>query len=148
MRILCLVLAIGLVFAIRPETGLSKPSCAGIHVTVLNIRNTTGTIGCALFDSPVGFPKDYLRFANRVTVMKIGDEQARCDFEYIPQGTYAIAVVHDENMNGKLDTNKLGVPTEGFGFSNEPKVFGAPSFSAARFYYDGIDLDLTISLQY
>jgi len=52
-------------------------------------------------------------------------------------------------MNGKLDTNWLGIPTEGYGFSNEAKaLLGAPSFSATRFPYDGENLDLTISLHY
>jgi uncharacterized protein (DUF2141 family) len=52
-------------------------------------------------------------------------------------------------MNGKLDTNWLGIPIEGYGFSNDAKgLFGAPSYSAARFAYDGGILDLTISLHY
>ena len=79
-------------------------------------------------------------------VIKVRDTQARCDFADIAPGAYALAVIHDENMNGKLDTNWLGAPTEGYGFSNDPKaLFSAPSFSAARFAYDG---RLTISLHY
>jgi uncharacterized protein (DUF2141 family) len=75
--------------------------------------------------------------------------QARCDFADIPPGRYALAVVHDENMNGKLDTNGLVIPTEGYGFSNDVKgVFGAPAFSAASFAHDGRTLTLTIDLQY
>ena len=81
--------------------------------------------------------------------IKVRDKQARCDFEDIPPGTYALAVVHDENMNGKLDTNLLGIPKEGYGFSNDAKaLLGAPSFSAASFPYDGQNLELTISLNY
>lgn len=81
--------------------------------------------------------------------MKVRDKQARCDFEDIPPGTYALAVVHDENMNGKLDTNLLGIPKEGYGFSNDAKaLLGAPTFSAASFPYDGQYLELTISLNY
>jgi len=82
-------------------------------------------------------------------VIKIRDKRARCDFEDMPKGTYALAVVHDKNMNGKLDTNFMGIPTEGYGFSNNAKaLLSAPSFSAASFPYDGEDLDLTISLHY
>ncbi len=82
-------------------------------------------------------------------VMKVWNKEARCDFEEIPRGTYALAVFHDENMNGKLDTNWLGIPTEGYGFSNDVKALkGAPSFSACRFQYDGGTLDMTISLHY
>jgi len=70
-------------------------------------------------------------------------------YQDIPPGTYALAVVHDENMNGKLDTNWLGIPTEGYGFSNDVKaLLGPPSFSAASFQYKGGTLDLTISLHY
>jgi hypothetical protein len=81
--------------------------------------------------------------------IKVRHTEARCDFEDIPPGTYALALIHDENMNGKLDTNWLGVPTEGYGFSNDVKaLLGVPSFSAASFHYDGGTLDLTISLHY
>ena len=123
--------------------------CPGIHVKILDIRNSTGTVACALFESPEGFPSEYLRSATNVMVIKIRKSQARCDFEDIPPGTYAMAVVHDENMNGKLDTNWAGIPTEGYGFSNNAKgVLGAPSFAAASFKYDGRNVELTMSLRY
>ncbi|MBU3937857.1 MAG: DUF2141 domain-containing protein [Proteobacteria bacterium] len=65
-------------------------------------------------------------------IIKVRDTQACCNFEDIVPGRYAFAVIHDESMNGKLDTNSLGVPTEGYGFSNDAKTWlGAPSFSAA-----------------
>jgi len=118
-------------------------------VKILNIRNSTGTVACALFESQDGFPTEFMRTATKIMVMRIRDTQARCDFEDIPPGTYALAVVHDENMNGKLDDNWLGIPTEGYGFSNGAKaLLGAPSFSAARFPYDGQNLDMTIGLDY
>jgi uncharacterized protein (DUF2141 family) len=106
-------------------------------------------IACALFESPDGFPVEYLRFATNITAIKVRDKQARCDFQDIAPGRYALVIAHDENMNGKLDTNWLGVPTEGYGFSNDVKVWlSAPSFSAASFPFDGENLDLTISLHY
>jgi uncharacterized protein (DUF2141 family) len=145
----CVALCAALVFANLPGIAFPQLSCPGIHVKILNIRNGTGNVACALFKSPVGFPTEYLHSATNIMVMKVLDKQARCDFEDIAPGTYALVVVHDENMNGKLDTNWLGVPTEGYGFSNDPKaLLGAPSFSAASFPYDGRNLDLTISLHY
>lgn len=84
-----------------------------------------------------------------IMVIKIRDTQARCDFEDIAPGKYALAVIHDENMNGKLDVDWLGVPTEGYGFSNDAiALLGPPSFSAAGFPYDGRNLNLTIRLNY
>ena len=52
-------------------------------------------------------------------------------------------------MNGKLDTNRFGFPTEGYGFSNDAReLLGPPSFSAASFPYDGSALNMTIKLHY
>jgi uncharacterized protein (DUF2141 family) len=150
MRVRCVALFAVLVIANLPATALAQSSsCPGIHVKVLNIRNSVGTVACALFESPVGFPIEFLHYATNIMVIKIRDTKARFDFLDIPPGTYALAVTHDENTNGKLDTNWLGIPTEGYGFSNDAKaLLSAPSFSAASFVYDGQDLHLTISLHY
>jgi uncharacterized protein (DUF2141 family) len=138
-----------LMFANLPALAFAQSPCPGIHVKILNIRNSNGPVACALFESPDGFPAEYLHFATNIMVIKVRDKQARCDFLDIPLGTYAIVVVHDENMNSRLDTNWLGAPTEGYGFSNDAKaMLGAPSFSAASFPYDGQDMALTISLHY
>jgi uncharacterized protein (DUF2141 family) len=138
-----------LVWTPLAPVALAQAACPGIHVQILNIRNSTGTVDCALFESPEGFPTEVLRSATNVMVIKVRQTQARCDFEDIPPGRYALAVVHDENMNGKLDTNAFGIPTEGYGFSNDVTgVFGAPAFSAASFAYDGRPLALTIRLRY
>jgi len=138
-----------LVFASLPGVAFAESPCPGIHVQILNIRNSIGTVACALFESPAGFPAEYLSSATNIMVIKVRDTRARCDFVDIEPGTYALAVVHDENMNGKLDTNWLGIPTEGYGFSNDvTALLGAPSFSAASFRYNGQNLDLTISLHY
>src|SRR5512135_3554599 len=145
----CGALCAVLMFATPPSLAFAQSSCLGIHVKVLNIRNSAGTVACALFESSAGFPTEYLRFATNIMAIKVRDKQARCDFEDIPPGTYALAVIHDEDMNGKLNTNLLGIPKEGYGFSNDAKsLLGAPSFSAASFKYDGKNLDLAISLHY
>ena len=149
MGVRCLAWLAGLVLANLPALALAQAACPGMHVKILHIRNSTGTVACALFEAPAGFPIEFLRYATNIMVIKIRDTQARCDFLDIPPETYALAVIHDENMNGKLDTNWLGVPREGYGFSNDAKVlFGAPEFSAASFQYDGQNLELTISLHY
>ena len=58
-------------------------------------------------------------------------------FDAVPTGGYAIAVIHDENGNARLDTF-AGIPREGIGFSRNPVLrFGPPRFDAARFRIDG-----------
>ena len=140
--------ALGICLACAALPAQPQPS-PGIHVTVLGIHNSVGTVACALFESPAGFPNDYLRNATNIMVIKVRHTQARCDFEDMPPGHYALAIIHDENMNGKLDTGALGVPLEGYGFSNNAHaLLGPPSFAAAGFAYDGQALEITISLRY
>lgn len=128
MKVECGAWLAALMLATLPALTLAQPSCPGTYVKILNTKSSTGTVACARFESADGFPNDYLRMATNVMAIKIRKDQARGDFEDIPPGTYAMAVIHDENMNGKLDTNWLGVPTEGYGFSNDAKgVLGAPS---------------------
>ncbi|HEY4999295.1 MAG TPA: DUF2141 domain-containing protein [Usitatibacter sp.] len=145
----CAALLAALALAVASTPAFTQATCPGIHVKILNIRNSTGTVACALFESAEGFPIEFLHSATNVMVIKIRATNARCDFEDIPPGRYAIAVIHDENMNGKLDTDWVGIPTEGYGFSNDAKaLFGAPSFAAASLLYDGRNLEMTISLNY
>lgn len=148
-RILCLVLCAGLVGANLPATALAQ-ACPGIHVEIPNIRNNAGAVACALFSAPEGFPSKFMRFAQKIVMTKVQGREARCDFAGIEPGTYALAVIHDENLNGELDTNFLGVPTEGYGFSSGAEAsFSAPSFSDASFaYHNGQVLNLAISLDY
>jgi uncharacterized protein (DUF2141 family) len=149
MGVRCAALWVVLIFANLPAIVFAKSSCPGIHVEILNIKNSTGAVACALFESPAGFPTEFLHSATNIMMIKIRDTQARCNFLDVPLGTYALAIIHDENMDGKLGTNFLGVPTEGYGFSSGAKAsMSAPSFEAASFSYEGQNLDLTIRLNY
>lgn len=149
MGVRCVTLLSVLMFASLPAIVFAQSSCPGIHVKIPNIRNNAGSVACALFESPAGFPYEFLHSATNIVMIKIQDSQARCHFLDIPLGTYALAAIHDENVDGKLATNFLGVPTEGYGFSSGAKAtMSAPSFEAASFFYNGQNLDLTIRLNY
>lgn len=135
--------------AILGPAGSVHPSQPGIHVEILSIRNNSGAVACALFESPEGFPTEFLRFASNLMMVQVRAAKATCNFNDIAPGRYAIAAIHDENRDGKLNANWMGVPKEGYGFSNDAKgMLGAPAFEAASFSYDGQSLDLTITLQY
>lgn len=70
-------------------------------------------------------------------------------FTQLPPGHYAVVVVHDENDNGLLDANVLGVPTEGYCFSKDARgIFSAPSFDAAAVAVGDADVSTTVSLIY
>lgn len=66
----------------------------------------------------------------------------------VAPGDYTIAIVHDENGNGKLDTF-AGIPREGVGFSRNPVLrFGAPSFRSASFPVAGAPVEQVVKLKY
>jgi uncharacterized protein (DUF2141 family) len=120
----------------------------GIHVEITGLRNDNGQVLCALFLSAADFPKNAgkaLAHANS----KIADRQASCEFRDVAPGRYAISVFHDENSNGKMDTNFFGMPREGVGASNNPTPhFGPPKFDAAAFSFPGGRLELKITVHY
>jgi uncharacterized protein (DUF2141 family) len=91
-----------------------------IHVEITGMRNEKGQAVCALFSSASDFPKKAENAVAR-TNSEIRDRHAVCDFAGIAPGTYAVSVFHDENSNGKLDTNFMGIRREGVGASNNAK---------------------------
>lgn len=63
-----------------------------------------------IFESPAGYPTEFLHSATNIVMMKARDSQARCHFLDISPGTYALAVIHDENVDGKFATKLSGDP--------------------------------------
>ena len=64
-------------------------------------------------------------------------------------GRYALSAFHDENDNGELDTNLLGIPSEGYGFGNDAgAAFGPPSFEAAAVDVDAASSVTALTLSY
>jgi uncharacterized protein (DUF2141 family) len=140
-------LAIALVWL--PSNGFAQTECPSINVKIQNISNNSGVIACAIFETKEGFPSKFLKFASKTMLTQIRGKDASFEFSDIKPGKYAIAVIHDENCNGKLDKNFFGIPKEGYGFSSGAEVkLSAPSFSDAVFSYDGGYLQMSISLNY
>jgi len=70
-------------------------------------------------------------------------------FKDVPDGEYAIAVIHDENGIGKMDTNLLGIPREGVGVSNNVRGhFGSPGYDDSKFRLTMEPLNLNITIRY
>lgn len=67
-------------------------------------------------------------------------------FADLAPGNYAISVMHDENGNGKLDSNILGIPKEAYGFSNNPRVMRKPTYDEAKFELGSSDKTVRIDL--
>lgn len=101
-----------------------------IQIEISNVQNAKGNIGLALYNNAQDFIKKEFKAKN----VKAHKGKVYATFDNIPSGTYAIAVLHDENKNEKMDYNVIGVPKEAYGFSNNAKGFMAPpKFEAAAF---------------
>jgi uncharacterized protein (DUF2141 family) len=117
-----------------------------IVVQVSTFRSAKGALICRLFADGGGFPSKatYIQ-QSRVPVT---GANGSCSFPHVKAGTYAVALFHDENGNGKLDTNFIGIPSEGVGVSNNATgSFGPPKWDDAKFALRN-DAALWIKLRY
>jgi len=88
-----------------------------LEVTVSNIRSNKGQLCVALFDSEEGFKKEQPCWEKTYSKSQI--EQGEVVLTIcVPPGIYGLSVLDDENMDGKMNYNRIGIPQEGFGFSD------------------------------
>lgn len=116
-----------------------------IEVTVKNIKELKGSIRVGLFTNE----NDFLKKAAEGKVVKATAKEVKVIFENLKAGDYAVSVIHDENENGELDTNAIGMPKEGFAFGNNAMgMFGPPSFENAKIRVDTSVTRQIIDLKY
>jgi uncharacterized protein (DUF2141 family) len=120
---------------LMPRLPAQSPNPSTLTVRVVSARNANGVIRVALFQNPEGFPGDATKaLCTQPATIDPRTLSAQIVFTEIPQGVYAVMVFHDENGNGKLDKNLVGIPKEGYGASNNPaKKMRAPNFDEAKF---------------
>jgi uncharacterized protein (DUF2141 family) len=103
-----------------------------LKILITGLDNDKGQVMVALCNSEKEFKSDDAAF--RSAKVRINGKSAEVVFDNLPAGQYAVKVFHDENMNGKLDKNFVGYPTESFGFSNNPVIrFGPPGYKDTVF---------------
>jgi len=118
-----------------------------IKVLITGLRSDKGKLYLSIYSSEKGYPKEPSA-AYRLAFSDIRNGKSIVLLAGIPRGTYAIACYHDENDNGKLDTNFLGIPKEGTGASNDARgSLGPPKFKDAKFQLSS-DTSLTIKINY
>jgi uncharacterized protein (DUF2141 family) len=112
-------------------TFLAPLACgADLTVTVSDIRSQNGQLLVAVVNTDAAWNS-----REKPVAVDKADATAREQvFRFkLPAGSYAVQVLHDENRNGKLDSNFMGIPVEGYGFSNNPQVMRRAHFSEAKF---------------
>jgi uncharacterized protein (DUF2141 family) len=146
-KIFLLASTIALVVAVSFPAPLSAQARerGAVALTITGILAVKGQIKIALFNSSETWLGDHplynatVEVDSKVVTWKISD---------IPYGDYGIALFHDENKNGKMDKNFLGIPQEPYGFSNNMRVtFGPPSWDKSKFVVKSAITELSIEVK-
>ena len=122
----------------------ASASAATVQVRVDGVSNDKGVVHVAVCDEATFLKECRL---NATAPAKAGS--VTIDVPNVPAGTWAVLAYHDENGNQKLDQNFIGIPKEGYGFSNGAKnMFGPPSFKEAAMAVGEGTVAATVKLKY
>jgi uncharacterized protein (DUF2141 family) len=138
----------------EPQGAAAPAGCTGpasatwLHVVASGLRNSSGLLAVTLYaDTPSKFLAHHgSLYVGRVNA--VAGMTSACIF--VPQpGVYAVALYHDENGNQKFDRTGIGLPAEGYGFSNNPPTLvGLPSFRSVRLNVPRSGLTTRITMKY
>lgn len=134
--------------AVAQEGCTGKPSDTRLFVNVSGIRNGNGLIAVTLYAD------DKAKFLAKRGSLYVGRVPANQGTTrvciHLPRpGVYALAVYHDEDGDRKLKRKGIGLPAEGYGFSNNaPTMFSLPAFRAVRFNAPRTGLTHNVRLKY
>jgi uncharacterized protein (DUF2141 family) len=138
----------GMASAGAPRGCTGPASKTWLNLSIEQVRSSGGVITLTLY------PDDQAKFLAPKGSLYVTRIKARAGTMgaciYLPKpGTYALALYHDENGNGKVDRNAIGIPQEGFGFSNNPTILmSAPSLKSVRFSVTGASSSGRIQMKY
>lgn len=114
-------------------TAAQAPESITINLVLTGLRSSAGEVRVCVWRQGEGFPNCAKGQDVRMLSAPAAPE-VRLAVEGLAPGSYAVSVIHDENGNRKLDRSLIGIPTEGVGFSRNPRfTFGPPPFAKARF---------------
>ena len=107
------------------------PDPVQLEISLSGLRSANGEVRLCVWHGPAKFPDGECLGQSVVVPAKTPLVSVAVPLQ---PGDYAVSLIHDENGNGKLDTGFLGIPKEGVGFSQNPKIsFGPPTYVASKF---------------
>jgi len=116
-----------------------------ITIKVTDLRNSKGVVQFALYNTEGSIPDEKYKRYYKKKVVPITKDSSSVVFSNLPEGKYAINILHDENENGKIDKGFI-FPIEGIGFSNYHSIglSNRPNFTKASF---NLKEDITIAVK-
>jgi uncharacterized protein (DUF2141 family) len=142
------VLVLGTVAAGVPSASAQLSLRGDLTVAVEALESQSGNVCFKLFAGSQGFPND-----DDSAVLKqcvpIEEIPLTMTFDDLAFGNYALAVYHDANEDGVMNRNALGMPSEGYGFSNDaPATTGPAQFQDAMFLIAGSETTIQLTMRY
>lgn len=139
------------VAALQGDVVMAEPETragSSVDIRVSTFRNRVGVLGCRLYADGKAFPEGSPWSAQ--TGGPVSANTQVCHFPNVNPGTYAVAVMHDENRNGQLDKNFIGKPVEGYGVSNNHTyALREPEWAESKFEVKaGQQVQLSVELRY
>lgn len=124
----------------------SPTNTGSLIVRIIDFESNVGECWFALDSSETIYESENLVFIGKI--LPIINKEVIVRIDSLKYGIYAIRVFHDENSNGQLDSNFLGIPTEDYGYSNNVSSwFGPPSWEKAKFIFNKEELTIEISVE-
>ena len=127
--------------------GTTHADANEITVHIKDLRSARGEVYAQVYNAAELFPEPEGGIA--VSGARANGNSVRIVFGDLAAGTYAVAAYHDENGNGQYDRSMIGLPVEGYAFSNNAPVFlSAPSFEDASFELPATGIEISINMRY
>lgn len=142
----CIFMFTFLVLLIANSSPAATESTGNLIVNISGFPSSDGFAMVALNNSDESY-KGGENEAIAKTKTRVVDQKVQVIFTNLPYGNYGVSLYHDENANGKMDKNAMGIPKEGYGFSNNAKgFFGKPKYKDIMFQLNSAEMQITIKL--
>jgi uncharacterized protein (DUF2141 family) len=127
------------------QTSEATTQFGKLKVVILGFNNNEGDCWFAIDNSREVYESEDTVWIGKI--LSIENKEVIVVIDSLKYGEYAVRVFHDENKNGKIDSNFLGIPTEDYGYSNDASGwFGPPSWEKAKFIFDNPEMTIDINI--
>ncbi len=145
MFLLATLIVFSVAMSFAPSLLAQSGGQGSVILKITGLRSEKGQVKIAVFNSSEKWLGEEPVYSSTI---KVDGQSVTWKMNDVPYGDYGVAVFHDENSNGKMDKNILGMPLEPYGFSNNVRItFGPPKWDNAKFAVKGSTTEVSIEVK-
>ena len=142
---LALITLFSLSASFTPRSLAQSGGQGTVILKITGLHSEKGQVKIAVFNSSEKWLGEQPTYSSTI---KVDGTSVTWRINDVPYGDYGVAVFHDENSNGKMDKNIVGMPLEPYGFSNNVRItFGAPKWEKSKFTVKGSTTEVSIEVK-